>query len=139
MKPLLENIDPELENITKESTSNIPPWTYIPPHKKNFDSKKKKKNELQNSTLFRSNFIQIIEKYPNYQRVYMDGSKTNDAVAAESGGKECPCPVNTGLYLHNVHSNNYLPVVTNDSGYNNLLVLSTWVTNGAIPIIIKAS
>ena len=46
MKLLLENIDFELENTMKETTSAISPWTHVPP-KINFDSKKKKNPKQQ--------------------------------------------------------------------------------------------
>ena len=44
MKPLLENMDFELENTMKETTSGIPPWTHAPP-KINLDIAKRKKSE----------------------------------------------------------------------------------------------
>ena len=80
MKPLLENIDFELENTMKETTSGIPPWTHVPP-KINLDIAKRKKSETAED-VFRSNFNEFRAKFPNYQCIYTDGSKTNDAVAA---------------------------------------------------------
>ena len=80
MKPLLQNIDFELENVIKESTSNSPPWRNVSP-KINFDIAKRKKSQTAED-VFRSNFNEIKEKFPNYHCIYTDGSKTNDAVAA---------------------------------------------------------
>ena len=57
MKPLLENIDFELENTMKETTSGIPPWTHVPP-KVNLDIAKRKKYETAED-VFRSNFNEI--------------------------------------------------------------------------------
>ena len=80
MKPLLENIDLELDNTMKETTSGIPPWTHVPP-KVNLDIAKRKKSETAED-VFQSNFNEFRAKFPNYHCIYTDGSKTNDAVAA---------------------------------------------------------
>ena len=80
MKPLLENTDFELENTMKETTLGIPPSTHVPP-KINFDIAKRKKSETAED-VFRSNFNEIRAKFPNYQCIYTNDSKTSDAVAA---------------------------------------------------------
>ena len=74
MKPLLENIDFELENTMKETTSGIPTWTHVPP-KVNLDIAKRKKSETAED-VFRSNFNEFRAKFPNYHCIYTDGSKT---------------------------------------------------------------
>ena len=81
MKPHLENIDFDLENRIKESTLNIPSWTHVPQKKIIFYIAKGKKSKTAED-VFRSNFNEIKEKFPNDHCIYMDGSKTRDAVAA---------------------------------------------------------
>ena len=51
------------------------------PPKINFDIAKRKKSKTAED-VFRSNFNEIRTKFPNYQCIYTDGSRTNDGVAA---------------------------------------------------------
>ena len=80
VKPLLQEIGFELENTIKETISITPPWTHTPLNT-NFEMSKLKKSDTSED-IYISKFLEIKEKYHNYQHIYTDGSKTDDAVSA---------------------------------------------------------
>ena len=86
IRPLGLRLRPKLKDINLqdytiiETIPEIPPWTLTPP-KVNFEMTKAKKSETA-EILYISKFNEIFENHPGYSRIYTDGSKTEDAVAA---------------------------------------------------------
>ena len=80
VKPILEELHFELDQTITETVPEIPPWTQTTPIV-NFEMSTLKKSETAED-IFKSRFNEIKEKYPDYQFIYTDGSKTSNAVAA---------------------------------------------------------
>ena len=69
-----------LENTIIETIPDIPPWTLTPPII-NFDMTKAKKSDTS-EILYLSKFNEIKAIFSDYNPIYTDGSKTDDAVAS---------------------------------------------------------
>ena len=81
IQPTLKEIGLQQDHTIIESTPQTPPWTLIPP-KINFEIGKENKKSETAETIYKSKFGEFLNKHPGYKRIYTDGSKCDEAVAA---------------------------------------------------------
>ena len=77
-----ENMNLDLDKIADFKISDAPPWTFSPPRVL-FSLHNDKKSQTD-PLVFRTKFHELLSDFPNYETIFMDGSKDGDKAGSAS-------------------------------------------------------
>ena len=95
-----ENMNLDLDNIAEFKIPDVPPWTFSQ-HRVLFSMHNYKKSQTD-PIVFRTEFHDLLSKFPNYETIFTDGSKDGDiagsACVTPSDTYKCRLPDNASFY-----------------------------------------